>query len=85
MQIESPTTIWCNNVVENFLIVNPIPHTRTKNVVVHYHFVCKQVATSRLEAKYVCSKEQLMDILTKPLSMELFHYLVSKLMKQLPD
>lgn len=68
----------------NFLTRNPIHHAQTKHVAIHYHFVREQVVAGQLEAKFVCSKEQLADALTKPLPQTEFKYLCSKLMEEPP-
>lgn len=79
--ITQPSTIWCDNVAANFLTKNPIHHTRTKHVAIHYHFVREQVAMGSLKAEFICSKDQLADILTKPLLLGTYQYLRDKLME----
>lgn len=84
VKVEQPSTIWCNNMAANFLTKNPIHHARTKHVSIHYHFVREQVASSQLEAKFVCFRDQLADVLTKPLLRNEFKYLYGKLMEEPP-
>lgn len=68
----------------NYLSINPIHHTKIKHMIVHYHFVGELVANKTLEVKFVCSKDQLANILTKPLAKSIFHYLRNKLIGTLP-
>lgn len=84
VMIDHPMTIWCNNVNAKCLTKNPIFHMKTKHVAIQYHLVREQFAHKTLETKYISTKEQLADLLTKPLPCRTFAYLVSKLMESLP-
>ena len=72
-------TLWCDNLGATFLSVNPVFHTRTKHVKVHYHFVRDRVAKKEIQVLFISSNDQLADVLTKPLSSTLFVYFQSKL------
>jgi histone deacetylase 1/2 len=61
------TTIWCNNLGVTYLFANLIFHTRTKHVEVDYHFVHDRVAKKKIQICFISSKDQLVDVLTKPL------------------
>jgi histone deacetylase 1/2 len=75
-----PTTIlWCDNLGATYLSVNPIFHARTKHVEVDYHFVRDRVAKKDIEVQFISSKDQLADVLTKPLPHASFTYCRSKL------
>ena len=54
-------------------------HARTKHVEIDYHFVCEKVARRDLDVRFLSSKDQLADALTKPLSSTRFSFLRSKL------
>jgi hypothetical protein len=54
-------------------------HARTKHVEIDYHFIREKVTSNQLCIKYLCSKDQLDDIMTKPLSIPHFLDLKSKL------
>lgn len=82
--VSLPLTIKCDNVAANFHNKNPIHHSRTKHVAIHYHFVREQVEAGQLQAEFVCSKEQLADILTKSLARPQFKYSRDKLMVEAP-
>ena len=75
----SAMTIWCDNLGATYLSVNPIFHARTKHVEVDYHFVHDRVTKKEIQIRFIPSKDQLADILTKPLASSVFTSLRSKL------
>jgi histone deacetylase 1/2 len=62
-----------------YLSVNPIFHARTKHVEVDYHFVRDRVTKKEIHIRFIPSKDQLADVLTKPLASSAFTSLRSKL------
>ena len=60
--------IWCDNLGATYLMTNPMFHARTKHIEVDFQFVREQVARKALEVRFISSKDQLADVLTKPLS-----------------
>ena len=71
--------IWCDNLGASCLASNPVAHTRTKHIEIDIHFVRDMVLKKILEICYVPTEEQIADIMTKPLSMSRFQYLMVKL------
>lgn len=65
----SPTipNLWCDNIGATYLSVNPMFHARTKHLEVDFHFVRDKVHNKEVKVQFICSKDQLADILTKPL------------------
>ena len=67
-----PPSLWCDNIGATYLSANPIFHRRTKHVKVDYHFVRERVSAKQLDVRFLSSKDQLADIMTKPLATSLF-------------
>jgi histone deacetylase 1/2 len=80
----SMTTLWCDNLGATFLSANPVFHARTKHVEVDYHFICDRVAKREIQVRFISSKDQLADVLTKPLPPVSFAYFRSKLRVESP-
>ncbi|XP_019153733.1 PREDICTED: uncharacterized protein LOC109169196 [Ipomoea nil] len=62
-----PATLWCDNLGATYLCANPVFHARTKHVEIDFHFVRDKVASGEFIVNFVSTKDQLADILTKPL------------------
>lgn len=56
---------------------NPVQHSRTKHIDIRHHFILKLVEENVVSLDYVKTKDQLIDILTKPLDSKQFEYLRS--------
>jgi histone deacetylase 1/2 len=65
-------TLWCDNLGATYLSVNPVFHARTKHIEVDYHFVRERVAQKALHIRFISTHDQLADVLTKPLSTQVF-------------
>jgi hypothetical protein len=68
-QIE-PTTIYEDNQGCIALAENPVMHKRTKHIDVKHHFIRERVESGEVELQYVYTKDQLADVLTKPLKRD---------------
>jgi hypothetical protein len=75
----SVTIIWCDNLGATYLYATLIFHARTKHVKVNYHFVRDRIAKREIQIRFISSKDQLADVLTKPLSHFIFSLIHSKL------
>lgn len=71
--------LWCGSIGATYLAANPVFHARTKHVEIDFHFVRDRVAAKSLEVRFISGKDQLADVLTKPLVSSRFHLLISKL------
>jgi hypothetical protein len=56
-----------------------VQHSRTKHIEIRNHFIRDHVAHGDIELAYVCTKDQLANIFTKPLDEARFGYLRNEL------
>ncbi|GKC66947.1 retrotransposon protein, putative, ty1-copia subclass, partial [Tanacetum coccineum] len=61
------------------LSCNTVQHSRTKHIVVRYHFIKEQVDNEVVELYFVQTNYQLADIFTKALARERFEFLINRL------
>jgi hypothetical protein len=71
-EMEFPTAahvpiLWCDNLGATYLSANPRFHGRTKHIEVDFHFVRERVVNKALQIRFLSTKDQLADGLTKPL------------------
>ncbi|CAA6658003.1 unnamed protein product [Spirodela intermedia] len=64
--------LWCNNIGATFLAVNPVFHACTKHIKIDYHFVRVLVNSKQVKIGFLFTKDQVADILTKPLPKHRF-------------
>jgi hypothetical protein len=79
ISLPASPTLWCDNLGATFLAANLIFHARTKYIEIDYHFIREKVASKSLLVKFICSNDQLADILTKGLPVVRLQFLRSKL------
>lgn len=79
IRLSRPPTIYCDNVGATYLCANPVFHSRMKHVALDYHFIRNQVQSGALRVVHISTKNQLADVLTKPLSRPLFLNFTSKI------
>jgi hypothetical protein len=61
------------------LIKNLVLHGQSKHIKVKYHLVWESIENGRIKVEFIRSKEQLSDILTKPLGRVKFLELRTKI------
>ncbi|KAL8155424.1 hypothetical protein AgCh_000710 [Apium graveolens] len=72
-------TLFSDNTWATYVCANPVFHSRMKHVALDYHFIREQVQQKLLRVHHISTKDQLADILTKPLPRIQFHHLRSKI------
>jgi len=58
---------------------NPAFHARTKHVEIDFHFFQDKVTSKTLDVHCICSKDNFVDIFTKPVTSPRFSYMWNKL------
>ena len=77
--LSHPSLLLCDNIGATYLCSNPILHSRMKHISLDYHFVREQVQLGKLQVTHVSTKDQLADLLTKPLPHQKFEDLRVKM------
>jgi hypothetical protein len=81
------TTILCDNQSCIKMTENHVFHDRSKHIEIHYHYIHDMVQRGALKLHYVSMDEQVVDVLTKPLSrvkFEHFRYNLGIVQNDLP-
>lgn len=73
--IHEKTKLLLDNQSAIKIIKNNEMHGRSKHIDIRFHFIREKYQAGYFDIEYICSKEQLADIFTKPLSRERFNYL----------
>ena len=76
---KEPTVIHCDNTSAISLSKNPIQHSKSKQIPIKFHYLREQAINKNIKLEYISKKEQVEDIFTKPLNIEVFQYLRKKL------
>jgi hypothetical protein len=73
------TCIWCDKESCVKLTENPLFHDKSKHIEIMYHYIRDMVQRGAVKLQYVTTDEQIVDVLTKPLSKVKFVYFRDKL------
>jgi hypothetical protein len=58
---------------------NHVFHNRSKHIEIRYHYICDMLQRGALKLQYISTYEQVVDVLTKPLSRVKFEHFRDKL------
>jgi hypothetical protein len=71
--------IYCDNLSYVRLLENLVFHDRSKHIEIKYYYLHHKVQKGEVNLQYISTDEQIIGILTKPLSMTKFVRLRDKL------
>lgn len=67
IHMKSPVVSWCNNIEATYLSTNPMFQAWIKHIEINFYFVRDLVANNKLLVRFINSRDQLPNLLTKPL------------------
>jgi hypothetical protein len=70
--LSGPTVVYCDNISAIRLSKNPVMHGRSKHIDIRFHFLRDLVKDGVIELTQCSTHEQVADIMTKPLKIEVF-------------
>ncbi|XP_020684922.1 uncharacterized protein LOC110101388 [Dendrobium catenatum] len=65
--VDTPTSLYCDNVSAIALAHNPVFHASTKHIEVNYHFIRDCIKSATITILHINSQDQIDDIFTKAL------------------
>ena len=71
-----PTILWEDNQACIAQSKNPVNHKRCKHILLKYHYLRHLTTTGIVKLEYVVTKNQIADLLTKPVPLKIFQHLV---------
>ncbi|XRB11302.1 integrase catalytic domain-containing protein [Pseudoscourfieldia marina] len=77
---EGPTIIYTDSTGAEALVDHPTSHRRTKHIEIRREFIKFHIGHETVKIERVSTKDQLADILTKPLRQDIHNYLVQMIL-----
>jgi len=71
--------LFCDNTSARCIAKNPVQHSRTKHIVIRFHFLWDHVEKGTVELHRIDTEHQFADIFTKPLDSSRFAFLRGEL------
>jgi hypothetical protein len=81
----APTTIYEDNQACALWCVNPIQHARQKHIDISHHAIREWVARGDIAVKYVSTRDQMADLLTKSLPRDVHRKMMYLILGNNPD
>ncbi|KAA0058430.1 putative mitochondrial protein [Cucumis melo var. makuwa] len=72
---DDPTVIHVDNKSTIALAKNPVFHDRSKHIDTRFHFIRDCISRKEVQVEYVKAEDQIADIFTKPLKVNVFNNL----------
>ena len=70
-----PIIIYCNNTSTMSMSKNLVLHSKTKHISIKNHVLRENAMEKEIRLEYVSTKNQIIDIFTKPFPKDTFEYL----------
>jgi len=75
---EKPRILYCDNKSTMSIVHNPVQHVRIKHVEMDRHFINEKLDSGLITTSYISYRLSLVDLFTKGLPTERFHYLTCR-------
>ena len=67
IQYDEPISIFCDNTNAISIYKNLVMNSKIKHIPIKFHFLREKVMSKVIKMEYIGTKEQIVDIFTKPL------------------
>ena len=78
-RLQNSVPVFCDSQSVIHLATNPVYHSKTKHIDVKYHFVRQAIIEGGVDLKKVLTKENCVDMFTKPVLLEKLCWCVASL------
>ena len=75
IEFPKPIIIHCDKTSTVAMSKKLVLHSKPKHIAIKYHFLREKVIEKDIKLEYISTKEQILDIFTKPLAKDTFEYL----------
>ena len=78
-EITKPVILYCDNTSAINISKSLVMHTKTKNIIIKYHYMRELIQDKEVKMEYVNTKEKISNIFTKALPNDAHEYLRGKI------